>query len=312
MTIVFFGTPAFAVPSLRAILAAGHRLPLVVTQPDRPAGRGNKLQAPAVKIFAEANGLAVAQPEKIRDPAFLEIVGDVAPDLLAVAAYGKILPKALLDLPPLGAINVHGSLLPRFRGAAPIQRAILAGDPMTGITIMQMNERMDAGDILLRRETPIAPDDTSLSLSERLSEIGAYALVEALDQAAHGTLSPAVQRDDEATLAPMVRKEEGEVDWNRPALAIERATRAFVPWPSTFTNAGDKLLKIHRAAVAPGGETDSPGTIVRAAGADLWVSTGSGILAIQELQLEGRNRLTTIEFLAGGGLRGVPRLGRSS
>lgn len=312
MTIVFFGTPAFAVPALREILAAGHTVPLVVTQPDRPAGRGNKLQAPAVKSYAESVGIAVAQPEKIRDAAFLERLRDLAPDLLAVAAYGKILPKALLELPHLGAINVHGSLLPKFRGAAPIQRAILAGEAVTGITIMQMNERMDAGDMLLLRETPIRSDDTTASLSERLAEIGAAALVETLVEAERGALTPTAQREEDATLAPLVRKEEGEIDWRRSAAAIERGTRAFTPWPSAFTFAAGKLLKIHRALAVPGGATVTPGTIVGASSPDLSVATGEGILMIRELQLEGRNRMTTPEFLAGGALRGVKRLGRGS
>jgi methionyl-tRNA formyltransferase len=309
--IVYFGTPAFAVPPLRALLDAGHDVVLVVTQPDRPAGRGRRSQEPAVKTFARERGLEVGQPEKVRDPAFVERIRALAPDAFAVAAYGKILPKALLDVPPLGAVNVHGSLLPRHRGAAPIQRAILAGDPTTGVTIMLMNERMDAGDVLAMREMPIEPEDTAETLSQRMSEIGAAALVETLDAWRRGAIRPVAQREDEATFAPLVTKDEGEIDWTRSAVAIERAVRAFSPWPGAYTWAGGKILKIHRATTRSDAEAAAPGMIRSASGAELAVATGDGILVALEVQLEGRKRLSVREFLSGGGLRGVSRLGRS-
>lgn len=311
MRIVYFGTPAFAVAPLRALLEAGHDVVLVVTQPDKPAGRGRRPQEPAVKVFARERGLEVAQPENVRDPAFVERVRSVTPEAFAVAAYGKILPKALLDVPPLGAWNVHGSILPRYRGAAPIQRAILAGDPTTGVTIMRMNERMDAGDVLLIRELPIEPEDTSETLSRRMSEVGAAALVEALDGWRHGAIRPVPQREEEATFAPLVRKEEGEIDWARPAVEIERAVRAFSPWPGAYTRAGEKVLKIHRAAVRDGATKAVPGTLLEARGDELAIATGDGELLALEVQLEGRRRLPAREFLSGGGLRGVSRLGRS-
>jgi methionyl-tRNA formyltransferase len=309
--IVYFGTPAFAVPPLRGLLDAGHDVVLVVTQPDKPAGRGRRPQEPAVKTFARERGLEVGQPEKVRDPAFVERIRVLAPEAFAVAAYGKILPKALLDVPPLGAVNVHGSLLPRYRGAAPIQRAILAGESMTGVTIMLMNERMDAGDVLAVREMPIEPDDTAETLSQRMSVIGAAALVETLEAWQGGAIRPVPQREDEATFAPLVTKDEGEIDWTRSAVAIERAVRAFSPWPGAYTWAGGKTLKIHRAAARGGAEPSVPGTIRSATGAELEVATGDGILVALEVQLEGRRRLTAREFLSGGGLRGVSRLGRS-
>jgi methionyl-tRNA formyltransferase len=194
--IVYFGTPAFAVPPLRGLLDAGHDVVLVVNPPDKPAGRGRRPQEPAAKTFARERGLEVGQPEKVRDPAFVERIRVLAPEAFAVAAYGKILPKALLDVPPLGAVNVHGSLLPRYRGAAPIQRAILAGESMTGVTIMLMNERMDAGDVLAVREMPIEPDDTAETLSQRMSVIGAAALVETLEAWQGGAIRPVPQRED--------------------------------------------------------------------------------------------------------------------
>ena len=310
MTIVFFGTPAFAVPSLRALLEAGHTVSLVVTQLDKPAGRGRATQASAVKLFALERGLGVAQPEKVRDAAFVERLRSLAPDVLAVAAYGKILPRTVLEIPRLGALNVHGSLLPRYRGAAPIQRAILAGESTTGVSIMLMNERMDAGDVLERHPLEIAADETTDSLSRRMSTLGGTALVEALARWSRGEITPEPQREEEATLAPLVRKEEGEIDWSRSAVEIERALRAFTPWPGAYTRAGGKGLKIHRAEALPETTESAPGTILRANDRAIWIATGAGVLSPLELQLEGRKRLGTRDFLAGGGLRGVERLGR--
>jgi methionyl-tRNA formyltransferase len=308
MTVVFFGTPEFAVPSLRALVEARHFVALVVAQPDRPSGRGQRVQAPPTAELAKSLGIEVAQPEKVRDPSFLDRIRALAPDAIAVAAYGKILPKALLEVPRFGAINVHGSLLPKYRGAAPIQRAILAGESVTGITIMQMNERMDAGDILATRETAIGLDDTAESLGKRLSEIGATALVTTLEGVAAGAVTPIPQRDEEATLAPLVHKEEGKIDWTKPAVEIERSVRAFTPWPGTFTATGARLLKVHRAAVRTDETTEPPGTIVRADGSELAVATGRGSLALLELQLEGKRRLAAREFLAGGALHAGDRL----
>ena len=302
------GTPRFAVPSLRTLLEYGHEVVAVFTQPDRPAGRDRAARPSAVKQFAVEHGIVVEQPQKLRDPAAIELVRAWAPELIAVAAYGKILPKALLELPRRGAINVHGSLLPRHRGAAPIQRAILAGEPSTGITIMQMNEGMDTGDILLQEETPIRPDDTSVSLAERLAEIGARLLVEAIARLQRGELVARKQDDALATLAPMVRKEEGAIDWSRSAVEIERAVRAFTPWPGAYTALGGKLLKVHRAAVGPAASA-APGTVERASGDEIQVATGNGLLRLLELQLESKRRLAARDFLAGQLLRLGDKLG---
>lgn len=304
------GTPAFAVPSLRALAEQGHEIACVYTQPDRPAGRGQQTQTSAVKQFARERGLAVAQPEKLRDPALAEHLRGLALDAIVVGAYGKILPKPLLEAPRLGAVNVHGSLLPKYRGAAPIQRAILAGEKTTGITIMQMNERMDAGDILLQESLALRADDTAESLGARLAELGARLLVDALDRLACGTLVAQPQVEADATLAPMVRKEEGSIDWRRSAVEIERAVRAFTPWPGAYTSARRRRLKVHRAAVEEG-SAGEPGTVVRAAGADLTVATGRGTLRLLEVQIEGKRRLGAAGFLAGNPLRPGERLGET-
>jgi methionyl-tRNA formyltransferase len=303
------GTPPFAAASLRALLERGHEVVAVFTQPDRPAGRGQAAGISAVKQLGLERGLAVEQPEKLRDPAVVERLRALGPEAIVVAAYGKILPKALLEVPSRGAINVHASLLPRHRGAAPIQRALLAGDAETGITIMQMNERMDAGDILLQEPMPIRDDDTSQTLGDRLAAAGARLIVEALDRVATGEVVPRPQNEHEATLAPMIRKEEGAIDWRRGAAEIARTVRAFSPWPGAHTAFGGRRLKIHRAAPLAEIAGDAPGTVVRADGDRFEVATGDGRLALLEVQLEGRRRLTAREFLAGHPLRSGERLG---
>ncbi len=309
MKLVFMGTPAFAVPTLAALVARGHEIAAVYAQPDRPAGRGQAMQIGPVKQFALDHGLAVEQPEKLRDPAVAERLRALAPDAIVVAAYGKILPRLLLDLPKHGAINVHGSLLPKFRGAAPIQRAILAGEAETGITIMQMNERMDEGDVLVEEAIAIRADDTSATLSERLSELGARLLVEALDGVERGTLAPRPQDHAHATLAPMIRKEEGAIDWRRSAAEIERRVRAFTPWPGAYGELDGKRLKVLRAAVEHDGGAGGPGTILRASDGIFRVATGEGALRLLEVQLEGKRRLRAEEFLAGTRVREGTRLG---
>jgi methionyl-tRNA formyltransferase len=303
------GTPRFAAASLRALLDRGHEVVAAFTQPDRPAGRGQAARISAVKKLGLERGLPVEQPDKLRDTAVAERLRALGPEAIVVAAYGKILPKALLEVPRLGAINVHASLLPRHRGAAPIQRALLAGDAETGITIMQMNERMDAGDILLQEPTPIRDDDTSETLGERLAAIGARLIVEALDRLASGEVVSRKQNEQEATLAPMVRKDEGAIDWRRGAAEIARAVRAFSPWPGTYTALAGRRMKIHRAAPLAESAGGAPGTVVRAADGRLEVATGDGRLAVLELQLEGRRRLSAREFLAGHPLRSGERLG---
>ena len=291
------GTPAFACPILEALLARADPVVGVVCQPDRPRGRGLGVSAPAVKRLAEANRLPVLQPERLRDAAFQDALRALAPDLVVVAAYGKILPRAVLDLPPRGCINVHASLLPRHRGAAPIAWSILAGDTVTGVTIMAMNEEMDAGDILLQRETPIAPDDTGGTLGERLARLGAAAIGEAIDGLQAGTLRPVPQPAAGVTFAPRIEREHCRLDWRRTAIELERQVRALAPSPSAFTTLGGKLLKVHRAALATG--TGPAGQVVAAGPDGLVVAAGTGALRLLEVQLEGRRRLSAAEFLIG-------------
>ena len=303
------GTPSFAAASLCAVLEHGHRVVAVFTQPDRPAGRGQVARSSAVKELALERGLVVEQPEKLRDPAVVERLRALDPEAIVVAAYGKILPKPLLDVPVRGAINVHASLLPRYRGAAPIQRAILAGDTQTGITIMQMNERMDAGDILLQEVVPIHEDDTADTLGARLSAVGARLLVDTLDALTRGDVVQREQNEREATLAPMVRKEEGAIDWRRGATEIARSVRAFSPWPGAYTKLAGRSMKIHRATPLVAAANAIPGTVLAAAGDRFEVATGEGLLALLEVQLEGKRRLTAREFLAGHSVRSGDRLG---
>src|SRR5512139_805084 len=294
LRIVFFGTPEFAVPSLRALLAGRDPVIGVVCQPDKPAGRGQQLNTPAVKQAARRAGLRVFQPEKLRAPEALETLASWEPDLIVVAAYGTILPKTILELPRLGCINVHGSLLPRYRGAAPIQWAILRGEERTGITIMCMSERMDAGDILLQQETDIGAQETYGELQARLAELGAQALMDAITRLHAGTLMPRPQREEEMTLAPMIKKEDGRIDWSRSALEIARMVRAFNPWPSAFTSLSGKQLKIHRAHPDVLASTAAPGTVLAAEKA-ITVATGDGALVLEEVQLEGRKRMPAAE-----------------
>lgn len=298
LRIVFFGTPEFAVPSLRALLAGRDPVIGVVCQPDKPAGRGQHLAVPPVKQAAVDAGLPVFQPEKLRAPETLETLASWSPDLIVVAAYGKILPKIVLDLPPLGCINVHASLLPKYRGAAPIQWAIWRGEERTGVTIMRMNEGMDTGDILLRHEIDIGPNETSGELQGRLAELGARVLTEAIAGLHTGTLLAQQQREEEMTLAPMIKKADGHIDWTHPAVHLARMVRAFNPWPSAHTRLGGKQLKIHRAHADAGGGAAPPGTVVTI-NRGFSVATGKGVLVLEEVQLEGRKRLAAAEFARG-------------
>ena len=291
------GTPAFACPILEALLVRADPVVGVVCQPDRPRGRGLDVSAPDVKRLAVARGLPVLQPERLRDPAFQDALRALAPDLVVVAAYGKILPRALLDLPPHGCINVHASLLPRHRGAAPIAWSILAGDAVTGVTIMVMNEEMDAGDVLLQRQTPIAPDDTGGSLGERLARLGATALGEAIDGLEAGTLRAVPQPTAGVTLAPRIERAHCRLDWSRPATLLERQVRALAPAPSAATTLAGKLLKVHRAALAAGAAP--PGHVIAAGTDGIVVAAATGALRLLEVQLEGRRRLSAADFLAG-------------
>jgi methionyl-tRNA formyltransferase len=297
--VVFMGTPAFACPILETLIARADPVVGVVSQPDRPSGRGLAVAPTPVKAVALAHDIPVLQPEKVRTQEFADALRALAPDVIVVAAYGRILPRHILDLPPHGCINVHASLLPRHRGAAPIAHAILAGDAVTGVTIMAMAEEMDAGDMLLTRKTPIGPDDTTGTLTTRLSQLGAVAIGEALDGLRAGTIHATPQPADGITFAPRIEREQGRIDWRRPAADVDRLVRAFTPAPTAFTTLGGKVVKVHRAV--PGGDPGSkaPGTVVEAGPGGILVATGGGALRILELQLEGKRRLDAGAFAAG-------------
>jgi methionyl-tRNA formyltransferase len=295
--IVFMGTPAFACPSLDALLAGPDRVVGVVCQPDRPRGRGLALAAPPVKELALRHGLPVLQPAKVRTPEFDAELRTLAPDLVVVAAYGRLLPRTILDLPAHGCINVHASILPRHRGAAPIQHAILAGDVETGVTIMAMAEEMDAGDMLLVRRTPIGPSDTGGSLGGRLATLGAAALLDAVAGLKDGSVRAVAQPVDGVTFAPRIEREHTRLDWTRPARDLERAVRAFAPEPSAFTTIAGATLKVFASEVRPG--SGRPGTVLEATPRGLVVATGRDALALLEVQAQGKRRMPIGAYLAG-------------
>ncbi|MEW6245775.1 MAG: methionyl-tRNA formyltransferase [Nitrospirota bacterium] len=300
MRIVFMGTPEFAVPSLEALLKSEDTVVGVVTQPDRPKGRGRALTPSPVKLVCQREGLPVLQPVKMKDPAFLDALKNWQPDLIAVAAFGRILPPAILNLPSKGCINVHASLLPKYRGAGPIQWAIINGERETGITTMLMDEGMDTGAILLQETVPIEPDDTAGTLSAKLAQVGGRLLVETLRRLKAGTLAPRPQDHAQATLAPLLKKEDGLIDWTRPAVEIANRIRGLAPWPGAYTFAGEDLWKIWKAT-AKDGQTDKalPGTIIGLTKEAILVATGDGLLSITEIQPASSRRMTAAQFLAG-------------
>jgi len=298
MILVFCGTPRFAVPSLEHIVRAGHDVRLVVTQPDRPKGRGMGLAFSPVKESALALNLPITQPEKIKNnEEFRAQLTAIAPDAIIVVGYGRIIPQWMIDLPPLGNINVHASLLPKYRGAAPIQWAIATGETVTGVTTMKIDAGLDTGDMLLQAELPIAPDDTSESLAPRLAELGAELLVETLARLEGGVITPAPQNHAENTLAPILKKEDGQIDFHRSAQEILNRLRGFTPWPGAFTQFRGKGFVIHQAhAVTAALE---PGEL-RVESDRLLTGTGHGTaLALLEIQLEGKKRMAVRDFLNG-------------
>jgi len=300
LRIVFMGTPEFAVPSLEALGGAGHEIVAVVTQPDRPRGRGLEPSPPAVARAARRLGIPVLQPARVRDPAFLPALATFAPELIAVVAFGQILPRALLDVAPLGCVNVHASLLPKYRGAAPIQRAILEGETVTGITTMFMNERLDEGDLLLAREVPIAPGETAGDLGERLARVGAALLLETMDALAAGRITRQPQDHARATLAPRLTKEDGRICWEEPARAIVNRVRAATPRPGAFTRHDGKVLKVWEAREANASAAAAPGTVLGAGDEGILVAAGDGgAVLLTSLQAEGKRRLPAGEFLRG-------------
>ncbi|MBS0150199.1 MAG: methionyl-tRNA formyltransferase [Nitrospira sp.] len=299
MRIVFMGTPDFAVPSLEALLSSGDQVVGVVCQPDRPKGRGHQLVAPPVKLVAERAGISVLQPFKIRTPEFLQSLSSWQPDVIAVAAYGRILHAPILQLPPMGCVNVHGSLLPKYRGAAPVQWAVINGETETGITTMLMDEGMDTGAMLLQEKLEILPEDTAGTLAPRLAALGGRLLIDTLTQLKSGTLVPTKQDGHQATMAPLLKKEDGLIDWTLSATSLVNRVRGLSPWPGAYTFLGDERWNIWKAITQPSGTTDTPGTIVAVNKQSILVATGEGLLEIREIQTANSKRMAVAQFLAG-------------
>lgn len=297
LRVVFMGTPEFACPTLQKLIERREELVAVVTQPDRPKGRGQQVLPPPVKVLAERYGIPVFQPLKVRAPEFIEVMRELNPDLIVVVAFGQILPRALLAIPRHGCINVHASLLPAYRGAAPLNWCIINGETETGVTTMLMDVGLDTGDMLVKKPTPIDAEEDTQALHDRLAALGAEALAETLDLLVTGRLVPEKQVDDLSCYAPMLKKEDGLIDWSRPAQAIKNLVRGMTPWPGAFTWLDARTLKIYRVTVAAG--SGAPGTVLSADRSGLEVACGEGSLLIEELQLEGKKRLSAREFLAG-------------
>ena len=310
MRLVFLGTPTFAVPTLEA-LAAKHHILSVVTQPDRPKGRGQELTPSPVKQAAQTLGLPVYQPERIRRPEAQAHLALLAPEIMVVVGYGQIIPQSVIDLAPRGIVNVHASLLPKYRGAAPIQWAVAKGETRTGVTTMQINAALDTGDILLARETQIGPEETALELGERLAVMGAELLVETLDGLARGAITPRRQDDALASLAPILKKEHGSISWGDQAAAIHNRVRGLLPWPGAYTQFRGHLLHIWRARVTEERTALVPGQVLPGAG--FRVACGSGnVLQLVEVQMEGRNRMSADAFVNGQRLRENEILGEQA
>lgn len=300
LRIVYFGTPAFAVPTLRALIQSSHRVVALVSQPDRPKGRGHRVAATPTKELAVLCGVPVLQPTKLREDAFLAQVAALQPDLGVVAAYGRILPDALLNVPRLGMINVHASLLPKYRGAAPVHRAVMAGDEVTGVTIMRVVTELDAGAMLATATRPIAPDETSVDVERALAEAGAGLLLEVVDRMARGPVVETPQDHAQATYAPKLLKTESPIDWSLAAHTIHNRVRGLQPWPMASTAVDGARSVIHRTAVSAVRTGAQPGTVVEAGGDVIAVAAGDGVvLRILEIQPEGRRAMSAREFLSG-------------
>ena len=298
LSMVFMGTSGFATPILQA-LHDHDDLIAVVTQPDRARGRGRVLALSEVKQRAIELGVPVHQPEKVRDALFIDEIRGMNPELIVVAAYGQILPGALLSVPPLGCVNVHASLLPKYRGAAPIHWALVQGESETGVTTMLMDEGMDTGPVLLSRVVPIYPEDTAGSLQERLAAAGAALIIDTIEGLKGGNLRPTPQDSSQVTYAPPFTKKDGWMDWRQPAWALHNRIRAFNPWPGAFTRLEGKMLKIFRTAVDETGESRPPGCVVNVGEEGIRVATGKGHIILKEVQLEGKKRLPVQAFLLG-------------
>lgn len=299
LRIIFMGTPDFAAATLKALIDGPDEVVAVVTQPDRAKGRGKKLTPPPTKVLAEAAGIPVLQPVKIKTEEFYNGLLTYQPDLIVVTAYGRILPKSLLELPPLGCINVHGSLLPKYRGAAPIQWAVINGERETGVTIIQMNEGMDTGDILLKAKIATAPDETAGSLFHKLAVLGSATLLTAIKGLREDTIIPVPQDHSLATVAPMLKKDDGLIDWQKDAIAIEALIRGLDPWPTAFCFLDGKRLRLFRPEVLHQDSEAPPGTVLRADKRGIAIACGKNTLLAKEIQPEGKKRMPVESYLCG-------------
>lgn len=296
LKIIFAGTPDFAARHLDALLASEHQVVAVFTQPDRPAGRGNKLTPSPVKVLAQSNEIPVFQPTSLRPEESQRLVANLQADIMVVVAYGLILPKAVLDMPRLGCINVHGSLLPRWRGAAPIQRALWAGDSETGVTIMQMDVGLDTGDMLYKLACPVTAEDTSATLYDKLAQLGPQGLLETLSQLADNRAHPEKQDEALANYAEKLSKEEARLNWQLPAMQLERCIRAFNPWPMSFFNIDDQPIKVWQASVLPHADKQ-PGEIIQADKQGIKIATAEGVLNLLQLQPAGKKPMSAQDLL---------------
>ena len=299
MSILFMGTPDFAIPSLKIFLEQGLSITGVVTQPDRPKGRGRRLVPPPVKVIAEAHDLPVFQPEKIREESFLQVFRDLAPDLVVVAAFGQILPREMLTQPQYGCINIHPSLLPRYRGAAPIQWSLIRGEKVTGVTIMRLDEGVDSGDILLQEEVAITPEETFASLHDRLAEIGARMLYQTIGMLIDQSIHPMPQDHTKATLAPRLKKEDALINWHMNVQEILALIRGLSPDPGAYTYIDGKKLKIFAASGVISPPADPPGTILIPRKNELTITAGDGAISLLDVQGENKNRMSIQNFLQG-------------
>ena len=305
MRIVFMGTPDFAVPSLRRLLADGHEIAAVYTQPDKPKNRGMRLTASPVKLVSVEHQIPVVQPQRLRDPGVLEELRAFQPELIVVAAYGKLLPREVIDLPPLGCINVHSSLLPKYRGAAPINWAVLNGEEETGVTIMEIAEALDAGDMLAQECTPIDPEESVETLHDRLAELGAVLLSRTISEIAAGTAVRTPQDDSQSTYAPMLSRELSPIVWTKRAREIHNQIRGLLPWPTATMELGGRTVKVYQAEETGQKTGQAPGTPVGADASGLLMACGDGtLLRITELQAPGKKRMRAVDYLRGHPLEG--------
>ncbi len=308
MKIVYMGTPDFSVPALEKMIEAGHDIVCVVTQPDRPKGRGKELAMSPVKECALKHGLKIMQPEKVKEKSVVEELRALEADIFVVAAFGQILSQEVLDIPKFGCVNIHASLLPKYRGAAPIQMAILEGDKETGVTIMQMNAGMDTGDILITKTIPIEDSDTAGTLFDKLMYLGGELIVTALPMIERGELTPVPQDDALSTKCGKISKEMGHINWQSPADKIFNLVRAMNPWPSAFSRIDGKMLKIWKVKAIAESTNGEPGTVQSVSKDSFTVNTGDGLIEVEELQIEGKKRMTTKDFLLGYSIKVGDRL----